>query len=227
MKTTLVATRAFLLIAITLVLASLATQGIKYFTGHGSLMGMTRLLNLNAEVNVPTFYSVVLLLTCSGLLGLIAYLKHAQRAPYTLHWQILSAGFLLMAADEFMSFHEIFTSITHRQLHLENCVWLKFSWVIPGLLVIAFIGISYVRFLQHLSRTHRIRFLLAGGIYCTAIIGLEILGGRYAALHGVENFGYSLLTTLEEGLEMLGLILFINALLHYIAEQYPHIRVRP
>jgi hypothetical protein len=226
MKTTLVATRAFLLIAIILVLASLATQGIKYFMGHGTLMGMTRMLNLNAEVNIPTFYSVVLLLTCSGLLGLIAYLKHTQHAPYTLHWQILSAGFLLMAADEFMSFHEIFSSITHRQLHLENTVWLKYSWVIPGLLLIALIGISYVRFLQHLSRTHRIRFLLAGGIYCTAIIGLETLGGRYAALHGLENFGYSLLTTLEEGMEMLGLILFINALLHYIGEQYPHIRIR-
>lgn len=226
MKTTLVATRAFLLIAIMLVIASLTTQGIKYFTGHGSLMGMTRMLNLNAEVNIPTFYSVVLLLTCSALLGLIAYLKGTQRAPYTLHWQILSAGFLLMAADEFMSFHELFTGMTDRQLHLENSVWLKFSWVIPGLLVIALMGISYVRFLQHLHRTHRIRFLLAGAIYCTAIIGLETLGGHYVALHGADNFGYSLLTTLEEGMEMSGLILFINALLHYIAEQYPHIRIR-
>ncbi|HWU34482.1 MAG TPA: multidrug transporter [Methylovorus sp.] len=226
MKTTLVATRALLLIAITLVLASLGTQGIKYFTGHGSLMGMTHMLNLNEEVNIPTFYSVVLLLTCSGLLGLIAYLKGTQHAPYTLHWQILSAGFLLMAADEFMSFHELFTSITHRHLHLESSVWLKYSWVIPGVLVIGLIGISYVRFLQHLNRTHRIRFLLAGGIYCLGVIGLETLGGHYAALHGTNNFTYSLLTTVEEGLEMSGLILFINALLHYIAEQYPHIRIR-
>jgi len=227
MKTTLVATRALLLIALVVIIASLGTQAIKYFTGHGSLLGMTRLLNLNGEVNIPTFYSVVLLLICSVLLGLIAYLKRAQNAPYTPHWQILSGGFLLMAADEFMSFHELFTSITHRQLHLENTLWLKYSWVIPGLLVIASIGICYVRFLQQLGRTHRIRFLLAGGIYCSAIIGLETLGGHYAALHGVDTFGYSLLTTLEEGLEMLGLILFINALLHYMAEQYPHIRIRP
>ncbi|ADQ83288.1 hypothetical protein [Methylovorus sp. MP688] len=226
MKTTLVATRALLLIALTLVLASLITQWMKYFTDHGRLMGLTRLLNLDAEVNIPTFYSVILLLICSALLGLITYLKHTQKALYATHWYILSLGFLLMAADEFMSFHELFNGISP-QLHLENSLWFNFSWVIPGVLLISIIGISYIRFLRHLERTHCIRFLLAGGVYCIAIIGVEILGGRYVALHGRDNFGYSLLGTLEEGLEMLGLILFINALLHYIAEQYPNIRIRP
>jgi hypothetical protein len=227
MKTTCTFVRALLLVASLLLSASLTTQAIKYFTGHARLLGITDLLNVNGEVNIPTFFSVLLLLTCSSLLGFVAYLKKTQRADYSLHWLILSLGFLFMAADEFMGFHERLNELTDQQVGLVGSTWLKYSWVIPGLFVITLIGISYVRFLQHLASTHRIRFMLAGAIYCTGIIGVEMLGAHHAALYSSFNFTYSLLSTLEEGMEMMGLILFINALIHYTREQYPHLRIRP
>ena len=44
-------------------------------------------------------------------------------------------------------------------------------------------------------------------------IGVELIGGRYLELHGVENLTYAMITTVEESLEMAGVIIFIWALL--------------
>ena len=49
---------------------------------------------------------------------------------------------------------------------------------------------------------------------------MEMLGGRSAASHGSDNFVFSMLATAEEALEMIGIILFIYALLNYLEEQY-------
>jgi len=55
--------RAFLLagIAVTLSLLCLTTQVIDWVTGHESLFGLTRLFALDNEVNIPTWFSSILL----------------------------------------------------------------------------------------------------------------------------------------------------------------------
>ena len=52
-----------------------------------------------------------------------------------------------------------------------------------------------------------------------------MLGGHYYELHGRENLSYSMITTLEESLEMLGLILFIRALLDYLSTHFSEISI--
>ena len=49
---------------------------------------------------------------------------------------------------------------------------------------------------------------------------MELPGAYYSELYGRENLTYSLITTLEESLEMLGLILFIRALLDYLSTHF-------
>jgi hypothetical protein len=63
--------------------------------------------------------------------------------------------------------------------------------------------------------------LLIGGA-----IGIELVGGRYAELHGSEHLTYSMIVTLEESLEMAGVIVFIYALLKYIADNYKEVQFR-
>ena len=67
--------------------------------------------------------------------------------------------------------------------------------------------------------------MIAGSLYLGGAIGIEMLGGRQAELHSFENLTYQLFAHLEESLEMAGVILFIHALLRYLAEQYPEIRL--
>lgn len=55
---------------------------------------------------------------------------------------------------------------------------------------------------------------------------MELVGGHYAELHGSDNLTYHLIATLEESLEMAGVITFIWALLVYIADHYGDLRLR-
>jgi hypothetical protein len=72
-----------------------------------------------------------------------------------------------------------------------------------------------------LPKSTRREFLTAGALFVGGAVGLELLAGRYSEIHGVDNFIYSLHVTLEEGLEMLGVWVFIRALVRYIHATHP------
>ena len=67
---------------------------------------------------------------------------------------------------------------------------------------------------------------MAATLYIGGAIGVELIGGRFAELHGKRNLTYHLLTTVEESLEMGGVILFIWALLVFIADKYKEVAFR-
>lgn len=64
-------------------------------------------------------------------------------------------------------------------------------------------------------------------MYVGGAVGFEMLGGRYASIHGLDNLGYVLLVTAEEGLEMSGVILFIRSLCQCVERQYGSITFLP
>jgi hypothetical protein len=100
-------TRTLATVAFLLVLASVAGQISKFVFGHGRLKGLVVLFDVNYEGNIPTSYSVLLLLIAALLLAVIATLHRKQKAPHASKWAVLSFGFLLMAFDEAFSFHEM------------------------------------------------------------------------------------------------------------------------
>jgi hypothetical protein len=57
-------------------------------------------------------------------------------------------------------------------------------------------------------------------------LGIEMMESYYAGLHAASNFQFSMLAAVEEGLEMAGMIVFINALLTYIAHHYEDVLLR-
>ena len=57
-------------------------------------------------------------------------------------------------------------------------------------------------------------------------IGFELIGGRHSELYGEENWGYIIITTIEESLELSGLIFFIWALLKYCEDHFSAIQLR-
>jgi hypothetical protein len=67
-----------------------------------------------------------------------------------------------------------------------------------------------------LNETERLGFIRADVIYVAGAIGMEILNGRYASEYGYDALQYAMLTLVEETLEMTGIALFIQTLLHYL-----------
>ncbi len=68
--------------------------------------------------------------------------------------------------------------------------------------------------------------MIAGTVYVSGCIGMEMLGGYYTELHGEQNVIIAILTTIEEFLEMFGVAIFIYALLSYISTYMKGIAVR-
>ncbi len=207
-------------VAFLLVLASVGLQLIVYLTGHDTVFGLVRLFYVDREQNIPTSYSTFLLLFASFLLAVITVLERKRSAVRLSYWATLSIGFLYLAADEAASIHEMLVRPVRNLLGGGNLGIFHFAWVLPGIILVLLLALFYARFLRQLSTKPRLTFMLAGTLYVGGAIGVEMIGGWYTGLHGRENLTYSLIATVEESLEMIGTIVFIWALLEYIADNY-------
>jgi len=207
------------------VLASSVGQFSRFVLGHGDVKGLVHLFNLDAEENIPTYFQVLLLLFAALLLAVIGALNRAQRIPHASKWAVLSFGFLFMAYDEAFQVHETLGPPLRKMLG-SNLGVFHHAWIIPYIALVVLIGSYFLRFLLHLPGTVRLRFLIAATAYLGGAVGMEMIGGRYAEVHGEENWIYSVFSTIEESLEMAGLITFIWALLKYCADNYKEVRLR-
>jgi hypothetical protein len=183
-----------------------------YFGSH-----RIALFNLDSEGNIPTLYSFVTELLCAGLLAIIATARKRQEKREYLYWAGLAIIFLFLALDDGAAIHENIIRPLRNALHTSG--FLYFSWVIPyGILVIT-IGLIYLRFLFSLPVKTRNMIILAGLIFVGGAAGFEMIGGKWATLYGQENLAYALITTCEQSLQMAGILVFVYALMSYIASE--------
>lgn len=200
-----------LAIAAVLLVLSLIGQVSKFWFGHGRLWGFVPEFDVDAESNIPTFFSSSLLLASAGLTVVIGRHESQGRNRWTHHWMLMGLAILFLSADEASSLHE--RLIIPLRLWVNADGWLHYPWVLPaGAALIAFC-VAYRRFLLELPRRVSTCFVIAGCTYVTGALGLEILGGKVASTRGVEDFTYAMITHVEEGLEMVGAILMLGALL--------------
>ena len=217
-------TMLLLLIIVTGLLAGdLVTQYIKYSYRDEAQFGFERLFNLEGENNLPTWYSSLALLLSSAMLAIIGLHRKQQANNWAWHWLILAIIFLCLSADEAASIHEMAASPIHHWLesrrHLGSVIpVIGTAWLLAGIPFAAIVFLVFCRFLLNLPAMTRALFLIAGGLYIGGAIGLEALGGRYIDQQGGSHtLTYELMVAMEEGLEMVGVIVFIYALMMYIA----------
>jgi hypothetical protein len=77
-----------------------------------------------------------------------------------------------------------------------------------------------------ISRQTQRQFFTAAAVFLGSALGIEMTESYYAGLHAASNFQLSMLAAVEEGLEMAGVIVFINALLTYIAHHHEDVLLR-
>jgi hypothetical protein len=87
------------------------------------------------------------------------------------------------------------------------------------------LGLVYLKFLFRLPKKTMVNFIVAGVVYVGGALGVELIGGRYREMQGI-NFTYKMIATVEESLEMLGVVMFIRALLLYLSESYKEVQLR-
>src|SRR5690606_29623633 len=170
------------------------------------------LFDMDTEGNVSSFYSSLALLCSSILLYLIA-LFNKKSGLKSFHWTLLSSVFLYLALDEILELHEHLVRLTESFLNLSG--YGTSYWIIPIGIIGIILFIVLFKFLRELPKTTLRQFILAGFVFISGAVGMEILGGMHEEIHWRENATYVFLYTVEEILEMVGIVLFIYALTSY------------
>jgi hypothetical protein len=172
-------------------------------------------LDLNSEGNVPAWFSSSALLCCSILVASIAQYRIREGAPYARHWTLLAVIFLLLSLDEAVSLHEMLIKPLRSALNVGG--FLHFAWVIPGAAFVLVFALAYLKFFRDLPSRSRRLFAIAGILYIWGALGMEMIDGYIAVLYKFKAPIYVVMTTIEEGCEMLGISIFIYALIRYAA----------
>ena len=177
--------------------------------GFGADKHWLDVVNMDRELNLPTLFSILLLIMSAVLLQRLSTIEWNDNAA---DWTLLSRIFGFLALDEALQIHEILIlpGLRH-QIHPA----LASTWVIPyGLIALGLLW-RFRRFLTALPAKTSARFLRAGSIYLTGAIGMEMVGS-FAVRSGLirlHSLWYGAITGIEESLELFGLILFLYALM--------------
>lgn len=206
--------------AIVILLGVLREVAMKLISAETALkLAELRHFGLDIEHSLPTWYSSSLMLVAAGLLWFISRVEPQAGQRREPAWLILSVIFVLMSIDESVTFHEAFIPIMDNRFHLTGIF--TFGWVIPAFPVLVLLGLYLLPFLRRLPPRWAIRFIIAGLVYVGGAFGLELVGGLVFSMEGREAVDYIVVMVIEESMEMIGLTLFIAALLGYITRQLP------
>ena len=185
----------------------------------------TKYFDVGQERNIPTLYSVLALAVAATLLATNARHSWEKCDGQHRYWAGLGLIFLFLAFDEGTKIHEKTSNVIEQWITPQG--YLYWLWVIPYGFAVLVLAAVYLRFLVRLSRTTRYYFILAALLFLGGAIGVDMLQAREADLMIGNDYTilYCVLYSLEEFLEMIGVAVFIYALLKNLADESPVIRI--
>lgn len=207
------------LVGIVIYLASLHIGVLwVYFTvDDPKVFDFVDMVDFDVEGNLPTLYSAVAIFLASLLLATIWRLRKQQGDKDHKYWLGLLVIFVFLALDEGVGIHEHIGDFFESLEILPAEGFLYFAWVVPYAVLLLLFTVFYLRFVWRLPAVTRWGLILAGMIFLTGAVGVEVISAEEADKHGTSTLKYSVLYTIEELLEMGGIILFISVLVHYLA----------
>lgn len=189
---------------------------------------LTRLVNLDGEANVPTWYSSGQLLVLGLLLGAFAVVQSRSHSIRRGPLFALPALCLVMSLDEVAQIHEwlgrksdalFATGTRHGSLVPVTGIWM-FLLGPPFLILVILLWRAFVPFLQDRERVVRL-YVVGFVVYAVSALGIELLTNfvRPGGLASVVQI------VCEELGEMLGVTVLIWATLELLASYSIHLCV--
>lgn len=218
------AVKALVAASVALVLLSTAGQILKFVTGHDTAKGFIPLFHVATEGNVFTYYSALLLLLAAGMCAWIGRAARLRGRPFARHWTALAAILLLFSVDDATAVHERLIVPVRDLLGVGGLLY--FAWVIPGALFALAVAAFFLRFVSHLPRSTRRHIVVGAALFFGGALGMELLGGLHYESYGDQTVTYSVLTTVEESLELAGVLVLLRGLFRHAAARAPFAGVR-
>ncbi len=177
-------------------------------------------VHLDGEANLPSWFSSTLWLVAAALAGAVAASRAAGPTGLGRSWWGLAALCAFLSLDEAAMVHERFGNRLGGAVSAGDVLY--YNWLLYGIAAVAVAGLVFLPFLRALPRGTACRILLAGAVFLSGAIGVEMLGGasRAGAIDLIQGrLAWGLELMVEEFLEMAGIILLIHALLHHLSVQ--------
>ena len=178
--------------------------------------------DMDGEDNLPAAFSFLILIIASTLLIFIGSITKVTE--HRKFWVGLSFIFIFLACDEFMQIHENLSAYLKANT-ISSVGGSNFVWVLPYGIFALVVGVFLLRFVLRLEQKTRNLFFLAGFIYVFSALIIDYVQGIIQK-QGIEKIYYKLLTCIEEPGEMIGIIIFIYALLNYITHEKGSIHIQ-
>ena len=177
--------------------------------------------DLNAERNIPALFSAALWFVAAALALVCMRRSRAEGWPLGAYWPLMAALFVFLGIDEAVSIHERI-SVVLGDLYAFSGVFF-YAWVVAGLVFLGVVGLVFLRFLVALRPVNLVLLLLAAGVFVSGAVGVEMMGAAYDSGGRVPgSFALGLnwrrANALEEGLEMLGVILLVHVMLRFVTD---------
>jgi hypothetical protein len=125
---------------------------------------------------------------------------------------VLAAIVAIMSLDEMVSLHEAAGAVIDQRVELPLIG--KYAWIVPGAVAAIVAAHALLRAVGSLPAAGRNRVIAAGAVFIGAALGIEVL--EALLLNDGRNYlgdGMHVLTGAQECLEMIGVVLFLRAML--------------
>ncbi len=191
--------------------AGLAREAFMLNIGGHTIVQDLRQFDLDAENSVPAWWGSSAMLLAALLLYTLG--AQAWRVGDRLWrlWTIMAFVFVALSIDEAASFHEGVIDPLRSAFGFGG--FLFYAWVVPAFICVAGLGLVLLPLLRDLPRGLFVRFAIYGALFVFGALGMEMLGG-WLDYNGYRMSAYYALTiSVEEGLELLGVSLFVATLL--------------
>lgn len=171
-------------------------------------------LDVDVENSLPTLWSVQMLALMTILITIRALIGIQLGEP-SWAWlvTILAAGFITI--DEGLAIHEELIEPVRTALDTGGLLYQ--AWMIPyaGLVGIGVVALSPL--IRSIETDLRDRVFAAAAVFLLGAFGMEAIGGSVIDSGDFESVSYSVIVTLEEGFEMVGVIMAVSALIRSIS----------
>ncbi len=178
------------------------------------------LLDVGDEVSLGTWFETLLF----AIAAVVLLFGGRSAANLSTRWYVLSGVMLALSIDEAASMHERLGSGLRDIVDASG--WLYYIWVVPALVFVAAVALYELPWLRSLPTDVAKRVVLSGVVFVGGAAFMELLAGPEAEANGTGTLLSISFSAVEELCEMVGLSLFIGAILRHLSGRLLSIAVK-
>jgi hypothetical protein len=209
--------------AVFIALVNVFSDLYHFFSGGGYLK-FSRFFSFDSKISIPTWYSSTLMLICALLLGAIANHSRGKGDRDWVPWGFFALVFLALSLDEVAGIHVRINFMTRYVLQSQAIRYGMYLMIAASVGLVLWVCRKFFARLPKETRWQ----LSAGSLFYIGSVAIDRFDKRIWREQDFYTVSQTpgLFTALDELLELVGLVIFIYALLTYIGKTIKELQIK-